>query len=142
MLAGSDLSVVHLVVVKKGEQEIPGLTDGSKPRRLGPKRATRIRKLFNLEKDDDVRQYVIRRKIVKGDKTFYKAPKIQRLVTPQRLARKRAYVREGRQRWEKRQQTADKYDALVALRTREEKERKAARKQSRRLSHASATSNE
>jgi len=44
-----------------GEQEIPGLTDTTVPRRLGPKRASKIRKLFNLKKDDDVRQYVVRR---------------------------------------------------------------------------------
>jgi len=44
-----------------GEQEIPGLTDTTVPRRLGPKRASKIRKLFNLKKEDDVRQYVVRR---------------------------------------------------------------------------------
>merc|ERR1711890_135323 len=47
--------------VKKGEAEIPGLTDNTIPRRLGPKRASKIRKLFNLTKEDDVCQYVIKR---------------------------------------------------------------------------------
>jgi len=37
------------------------LTDKIVPRRLGPKRATKIRRLFNLTKEDDVRKYVIRR---------------------------------------------------------------------------------
>ena len=37
------------VVVKKGAAELPGITDDAKPRRLGPKRATSIRKLFNLK---------------------------------------------------------------------------------------------
>ena len=46
-----------------GESEIPGLTDTNVPRRLGPKRASKIRKLFNLSKEDDVRQYVVRRPI-------------------------------------------------------------------------------
>lgn len=46
-----------------GEQDIPGLTDTTVPRRLGPKRASKIRKLFNLSKNDDVRKYVIRRKL-------------------------------------------------------------------------------
>lgn len=32
-------------------------------RRLGPKRASKIRKLFALSKDDDVRKYVIRREL-------------------------------------------------------------------------------
>merc|ERR1711970_1228470 len=33
--------------VRKGEAEIPGLTDSIVDRRLGPKRANKIRKLFN-----------------------------------------------------------------------------------------------
>merc|ERR1719352_441462 len=37
-------SVLHLVIVKKGGEEIPGLTDSLIPRRLGPKRASKIRK--------------------------------------------------------------------------------------------------
>jgi len=49
------------VFLLAGEQEIPGLTDTTIPRRLGPKRASKIRKLFNLKKEDDVRQYVVRR---------------------------------------------------------------------------------
>lgn len=64
-------------------QEIPGLTDMNVPRRLGPKRASKIRKLFNLSKKDDVRQFVVKRPIQKeGKKERFKAPKIQRLITP------------------------------------------------------------
>jgi len=47
-----------LVIVKKGENDLPGLTDTEKPRMRGPKRASKIRKLFNLSKEDDVRKYV------------------------------------------------------------------------------------
>merc|ERR1740117_2245727 len=84
------ISVLHLVIVKKGPAEIPGLTDESIPRRLGPKRASKIRKLFALTKDDDVRKYVIRRKFTKKNgKEVTKAPKIQRLITPIMLQRKR-----------------------------------------------------
>ena len=55
-----------------GDQEIEGLTDKIIPRRLGPKRATKIRRLFNLTKDDDVRKYVIRRTIpAKEGKIFH-----------------------------------------------------------------------
>ena len=50
-----------------GEQEIPGLTDKTVPRRLGPKRASKIRRLFNLSKEDDVRQYVVRRPLAATD---------------------------------------------------------------------------
>lgn len=45
-IVGADLSVLSLVVVRQGEQHIPGLTDNTVPKRLGPKRANKIRKLF------------------------------------------------------------------------------------------------
>jgi ribosomal protein S6E (S10) len=64
-IVDANLSVLAVVVVKKGEQEIPGLTDVTVPKRLGPKRASKIRKLFNLAKEDDVRQYVIKRPLPK-----------------------------------------------------------------------------
>ena len=70
----------------------------------GPKRASKIRKLFNLTKDDDVRKYVntYRRSFEgKDGKTHSKAPKIQRLVTPLTLQRKRRRASLNRQRHEK-----------------------------------------
>lgn len=54
-IVGADLSVLALAIVKQGEQDIPGLTDTVHPKRLGPKRATKIRRFFGLSKDDDVR---------------------------------------------------------------------------------------
>lgn len=85
-ITGHDLAVMQLVVVKKGEKEVAGLTDETAARRLGPKRASKIRKLFGLTKEDDVTKYVVRRD--REGKTA-KAPKIQRLITPQRMQRKR-----------------------------------------------------
>jgi len=93
-VVGPDLAVLSLVVSKKGAEEIPGLTDDNKPRRLGPKRASNIRKLFNLEKKDDVRQFVVRREI--EGKKKKKAPRIQRLVTPAMLQRKRYFKSQTR----------------------------------------------
>jgi len=101
-IVGPDLSAIALAIVKIGEQPIAGLTDTKLPKRLGPKRATRIRKLFALTKDDDVRRFVIRRKIEKeGKPVRYKAPKIQRLVTDARLRRKRVYKAHKKARWER-----------------------------------------
>lgn len=54
-IVGQDLSVLALSIVKQGEQDIPGLTDVVNPKRLGPKRATKIRRFFGLTKQDDVR---------------------------------------------------------------------------------------
>ncbi|EMD69198.1 hypothetical protein COCSADRAFT_186166 [Bipolaris sorokiniana ND90Pr] len=91
-IVGMDLSVLALSIVKKGDEDIPGLTDIVHPKRLGPKRATKIRRFFGLSKEDDVRKFVIRREVQpkkEGAKPYTKAPKIQRLVTPQRLQHKR-----------------------------------------------------
>ncbi len=60
-IVDSNLSVLSLMIMKKGEQEIDGLTNRIVPRVRGPKRANKIRKLFNLTKDDDVRKYVVRK---------------------------------------------------------------------------------
>lgn len=95
-IVGSDLNTLALSIAKKGETEIEGLTADPIPRRLGPKRANNIRKLYSLKKEDDVRRYVIRRTITKeGKKPRTKAPRIQRLITAERLRRKRLY-RKGR----------------------------------------------
>jgi len=82
-IVGPDLSVLNLVVVKRGEEHVAGLTDSQVPRRLGPKRANKIRKLFNLSKEDDVTKFAISRTFEnKKGKTVTKRPSIQRLVTP------------------------------------------------------------
>merc|ERR1712150_183096 len=97
-IVGPDLSILNLTIVKIGDKEIAGVTDEAsvRPLRLGPKRASRIRKFLELERGDDVIKSVnmIRRKTTytnkKGaEKSVDKAPKIQRLVTPLTLQRKR-----------------------------------------------------
>jgi len=128
-IVGADLAVVQLVIVKKGEEEIPGLTDKYVPRRLGPKRASKIRKLFNLSKQDDVRKYVsvYKREIPakkEGKKPTTKAPKIQRLITPLALQRKRHRIALKKRRFEKNKQEAADYAKLLAQRNQERKEKR------------------
>jgi small subunit ribosomal protein S6e len=48
-IVGPDIRVLACAIVKKGDNDIPGLTDTSKPRRLGPKRANKLKKLFGIE---------------------------------------------------------------------------------------------
>ena len=132
-IVDSNLSVLALVVVKKGDKDIPGLTDMTVPRRLGPKRASKIRKLFNLSKEDDVRQYVVRRPlpVKEGKKAQTKAPKIQRLVTPLVLQRKRHRFALKKRRHQKRREDSAEYAKLLAMRLKEKKERKRSRSGSR-----------
>ena len=122
-IVGQDIAVLNLVVTKIGPNEVPGLTDDSIPRRLGPKRANNIRKLFNLTKEDDVRQYVIAREFTnKKGKSVRKAPKIQRLVTPLTLQRKRARKAEKMNSVLRNKEEAAAYKKVVAQRLAEQKE--------------------
>jgi len=131
-IVGPDIAVLALAVVKVGEVAIAGLTDDKKPRRLGPKRANKIRKLFNLKKDDDVKRYVIKREIVKKEgtstkKTRTKAPKIQRLITDVRLRRKKIRKVEAGKRRERTIKLKEDYHKLIAkIRSAKAAEHKAA----------------
>jgi len=133
-IIGPDIAVLSLVIVKQGEQDIPGLTDVVLPKRLGPKRATKIRKFFNLSKQDDVRKYVVRREVKsqkkENAKPYFKAPKIQRLVTPIRLQRRRHHRALKRRRLESQKEQKAEYDILIAKRVAEKKAKVAAIKAS------------
>ena len=110
-IVGPDISMLSCVITKKGEKEIPGLTDTVKPKRLGPKRASGIRKLFGISKAEGVNTTaLIKKNVIR--RTFkskknpdaperQKAPKIQRLVTDQRLRRKRIQKDTKVKRWKK-----------------------------------------
>jgi len=138
-IVGPDIAVLALVVIKQGENDIPGLTDTVLPKRLGPKRATKIRKFFNLSKEDDVRKYVVRREVKSAKKEnakpYTKAPKIQRLVTPIRLQRRRHLRSLKRRKLERQKEQKGEFDALLAKRVAEKKAKVAAFK----ASHHKAT---
>merc|ERR1712211_26576 len=129
-IVDGNLAVLNLAIVKKGDNEIPGLTDNTIPRRLGPKRASKIRKLFNLTKEDNVCQYVIRKPlpVKEGKKAQFKAPKVQRLVTPIMLQRKRHRLALKRKRGEKNRLAAAEYAKILAQRQKEAKESKELRR--------------
>jgi len=120
-IVGADLAVISLAITKKGEKDIEGITDGDKPRRLGPKRANYIRKVFALRKKDDVRKYVVRREIKRKDKTFYKAPKVQRLITEKRLRRKKLYKKEIKDGFKRQKDARAKYEKLLSQYIKEKK---------------------
>lgn len=147
-IVDANLSVLSLIIRRKGEQGIPGLTDVNVPRRLGPKRASKIRKLFNLTKEDDVKQFVVRRpitpkegtegKIKRGTKT--KAPKIQRLITPRMLQHKRRKACLKRARIARKSEQEADYAKLIAQRAKEAQEKKAEIARKRRSTRESQSS--
>jgi len=118
-IAGSDLSSINLIIVKRGATDLPGLTaeDVNKPSTRGPKRANHIRRVWGLTKTEDVRKYVVRRKIEKAGKPdTFKSPKIQRLVTPVTRYRKKQRIALKKERHEKSQAAAAEYEKLLAER--------------------------
>jgi small subunit ribosomal protein S6e len=90
----------------------------------------------NLSKEDDVRKYVIRRQVPakEGKKPRSKAPKIQRLVTPLTLQRKRARLADKRRRAEANKVAAAEYAQLLAVRTKEARDKRHEAAKKRRLS--------
>ena len=143
-IVGPDIKTLSLTLIKKGEKEIPGLTDETKSRRLGPKRATGIRKLYGIEKTEGekttqsscalIKKHAIRRTFKsakKPDATRHKAPKIQRLVTEARLRRKRIQKEDKIKRWKRTIALTEEYkkvfDAFANKRRAENKERKASK---------------
>lgn len=126
-IVSSDLAVLNLTIVKQGENELPGLTDKETPRMRGPKRASKIRKLFNLSKEDNVCKYVntYRRTFEsKSGKSHSKAPKVQRLVTPLTLQRKRHRIAVKKARVANSKAAAAEYQKLIQLRLKEQHERR------------------
>jgi len=124
-IVGSDIAVLNLTVVKLGEKPIEGVTDVSLPRRLGPKRANNIRKLFNLSREDDVRKFVVRRKVTKaGKKDRFKAPKIQRLITPTIQARRLKKVKTAMTGIRKSAEERREYLHLISARRMASRQRK------------------
>ncbi|KAG7135538.1 40S ribosomal protein S6-B like [Verticillium longisporum] len=84
--------------------------------------------LYTHRDKDRVRKYVIRREVQpkgEGKKAYTKAPRIQRLVTPQRLQHKRHRLALKRRQSEKVKDEANEYAQILAKRVAEKKAEKA-----------------
>ena len=140
-IISNDIKNLHLKIIKKGPKPIEGLTEekDAKPKRLGPKRATRILKAFGMteiyktkraDKNERktlsalITQFAPKRSVTtKNGKTYVKRPKIQRLITPDRLRRKRLLKKFHEQRREKAKKDKEAY-AQVIKKLKEKKEKK------------------
>lgn len=106
-IVSPDIKMLALKITKIGKNPIPGLssTDEAIPKRLAPKVANNILKEFGLldvynkkkqnAEERKTLRYMItkfankREVTTKNGKSYTKRPKIQRLITPLRLRRKR-----------------------------------------------------
>jgi small subunit ribosomal protein S6e len=139
-IVSPDIKVLNLKIIKLGGNAIPGLTEqGSElPKRLGPKRATNILKqfgildIYNKKKANAEDRKTLRFMVTKfapkrtvttaNGKTYTKRPKVQRLITPDRLRRKRTIkgIKEERRRATEEQRKAYQ-DTLKRIRTNSKK---------------------
>nr|AAP80704.1 40S ribosome protein S8 [Griffithsia japonica] len=138
------ISVLHLLVVKNGEQPIDGLTNRQIPRRLGPKRASNIRKLFNLTKEDDVPKYVIRREIPvkddaqRGAKLGSKARRFSDLLPRSGLHRKRRRIALKKASVAASRKAMAEYEKMIAKRNLEARQSRKTSLSKRRSAKAAA----
>ena len=129
-IISNDIKNLHLKIIKKGAKPIEGLTEEkvAVPKRLGPKRATRILKAFGLtgvynekKKNKEERKnlrfmitnFAPKREVkTKNGKVYTKRPKVQRLITPDRLRRKRLLKKFHLERREKAKKDLEAYKEL------------------------------
>jgi small subunit ribosomal protein S6e len=132
-IVSPDIKILNIKVIKVGPKLIPGLTDEALPKRLGPKRANNILKefglleIYNKKKTNTeerktlrfmVTKFAPKREVTtKAGKTHVKRPKVQRLITPDRLRRKRVIkkIKEERRKFTE-EQKKSYVDTLKRLR--------------------------
>ncbi|EHY65250.1 small subunit ribosomal protein S6e [Nematocida ausubeli] len=109
------IGVLNLKVVKEGEHVFEGFNDVINPLTRGPKRASKIRKLFGLSSDVmNLEDYVIPHvKTTKSGETKIVKPKIQRLITEQRVQRWQNRIAERIERQKLAREKKAKYFAMM-----------------------------
>lgn len=110
-IVGHDISSLNLIVVERGEKDIPGLTDKSYPARRFPKRASKIRRLYNLPAtEQDLSKYIVKRQVTSASgKKKVKSPKIQRIVTKRTIAHKKRMLKQRMANIEKSRKAAQEF---------------------------------
>ncbi|EAX87967.1 ribosomal protein S6e, putative [Trichomonas vaginalis G3] len=110
-IISDEISALHCVVLQKGEKEIDGLTTTVVPRRFGPKRASTLRAMFGItDSKFDASKLVLKREVKPGKFT---SPKVQRLITARRVARKNRMLKERKEKREATKKKAEQYQALL-----------------------------
>lgn len=123
-IVGPDLHALSVVLVDAGDKTLPGLTDVVVPKRLVPKRASKIRRLFGLPttKVDPKDQMLVCELIkelahevtLKNGEKKLKYPKVQRVVTDEKYARKQKTIAAKREIMRKSLEQLEEYKALLS----------------------------
>jgi small subunit ribosomal protein S6e len=88
-IVSPEIGLLNVSIIKEGK-EIPGLSNDKKKNAFLSKRASKIRKFYALTKEDDLKKYIVKESIcANSNQKEVKYPKIQRLITPLWIQRKR-----------------------------------------------------
>ena len=110
-IVSPEISVLNMIIIKKGENSNEFLEQREK-KFLYPKRSSKLRQFFSINKGDDLRKFLIEEKNnTKNDKL--KFPKIQRLITPISLQRKRHNIKLKKKRLAKTKQDLTNFGRLL-----------------------------
>ena len=116
-IVSHDIKNLHLKIIKKGPKEIEGLTTAKILKEFGLLQ-TYTEKKKNKEEQKNLRfmitKFAPKRSVkTKNGKEYVKRPKIQRLITPDRLRRKRLLKRFHEERKAKAKKEEETYRALI-----------------------------
>nr|ADD84626.1 40S ribosomal protein S6 [Pyricularia oryzae] len=128
-ITGMDLSVLAVSIAKRGEQDIPALPDVVHPKRPRSQARHQDPQVLRPQQGRTMCASTSFAGEVQpkgeGKKPYTKAPKIQRLVTPQRLQHKRHRIALKKRQSEKVKDAANEYAQILAKRVAEAKATKA-----------------
>lgn len=89
-IVSPEISVLNLIILRKGEHT-NDFTIQKEKKFLYPKRSSKLRKYFSINKGDDIRKFLIdENNSFKSEKS--KLPKVQRLITPLLIQKKRYQI--------------------------------------------------
>ena len=95
-IVSPEISIINLKIKKKGE-EPNEFMDTRERKFLRPKRSSKLRKFFSINKEDSLSKFMIEEKD-NFHKKNQKNPKIQRLITPNSIQKKRYNIKLKQQR--------------------------------------------
>ena len=110
-IISNEIAVVSMIILKEGENPIEGLTDRVVECSHLPKRATKLRQMFNIPKDADIARFI--KDQIKAnagtEKVKYPRIKVTRLITPLKIERKKRRMEEKEARKSKSEQEKKDY---------------------------------
>ena len=109
-IVSPEIRTLNLVIVKQNSNKSSHRLIDDK--RSHPRRSSKLRKVFSVSKDDDIRKYIVKEKKNKNLEGK-KIKKIQRLVTPELIQRKRRLRNDKNRRYKIAKEKINQFSNVV-----------------------------